>query len=220
MSDPDLTLNLEIISVHVPKTAGITFGNILKQVYGSERIFLDYPWNDPVDPVELQNDFQAIHGHFPVSKYQDLPSHIKRIAWMRNPIDRLISHYFYWKHLPISKQSGNLHRYVIENQVSLLDFAKIPAMINHISQWYINIDLSEFYFVGIHEFFEEDWTQLSCSLGFPNLQVNHQNSNRSAEYRSFKKSMEYRNILLELIDLNSEDMQLYQLALKKRYARI
>lgn len=192
-------------------------GNLLQQVYGSDQIFLDYPWTTPASPIELQNDFKVIHGHFSASKYKDFPSHIKRIAWLRNPIDRLLSHYFYWKQLPVSNQSGDLHRYVIENQLSLLDFAKLPAIRNHVTQWYINIPLSEFYFVGIHEFLAEDWTQLSCLLGFPNLEVARQNSNRSAEYRSFKKSTEYRNTILELMELNSEDIEMYQSILQKRY---
>jgi Sulfotransferase family len=212
-------INLEIISIHVPKTGGTTFGNILQRVYGGNRIFLDYPWQDPVDTVERDHHLKAIHGHFSASKYQNFPAHIKRIVWIRNPIDRLISHYFYWKSLPVSHQAGDLHRYVIENNLGLLDFAKISAIRNHISQWYINIALNEFYFVGIHEFFEDDWNHLSRLLKFESFEVSSQNENKNKNYQLFKKSTEFREIILKLIDLNSEDMHLYQSALKKRYER-
>lgn len=216
----DSALEIEIISIHVPKTAGTTFGNILQQIYGVDRVFLDYPWTLPIEREESQPPFQVIHGHFPASKYQNFPDRVKRIVWMRNPIDRLVSHYFYWKSLPISPQTGELHRYVVENQLGLLDFAKISAMQNHISKWYIDIDLSQFYFVGIHEFFQADWNQLSTILGAFNVKYNLNNSNTNPEYRSFKKSLEYKELIWELIKLNSEDVRIYQMAMQKRYARI
>ncbi|HIK31137.1 MAG TPA: sulfotransferase family 2 domain-containing protein [Oscillatoriales cyanobacterium M59_W2019_021] len=216
----DWVIEVEIISVHVPKTAGTTFGNILQRIYGVEGVFLDYPWSNFITSGEQQQPVKAIHGHFPASKYQDFPDRVKRITWIRNPIDRLVSHYFYWKSLPISPQTGELHRYVVENQLGLIDFAKISALQNHISKWYIDIDLSHFHFVGIHEFFKEDWQALCEILGVNNLEATLQNPNLDPEYRAFKKSPEYRSMLLELIGLNSEDMQLYQSAMQKRYERM
>lgn len=213
------SVNLELISVHVPKTAGTTFGNLLQQSYGKDRVFLDYPWLESVESSELQQKYQAIHGHFAASKYRDLPPNIKRITWIRNPIDRLISHYFYWKTQPISPQAGELHRHVVENQLGLLDFARIPSIENHITQWYIDLDLHSFYFVGIHEFFEEDCRYLMSSLGFSHLNIKPFNPNRNPEYIAFKKSTEYPVMLPELMELNSRDIQIYQWAIQKRYER-
>ena len=37
------SLNIEIISIHVPRTAGTAFKDVIRQVYSSEEIFFDYP---------------------------------------------------------------------------------------------------------------------------------------------------------------------------------
>ncbi|MDE5097126.1 MAG: hypothetical protein O4861_01735, partial [Trichodesmium sp. St16_bin4-tuft] len=37
------SLNVEIISIHVPRTAGTAFKGVIRQVYSSEEIFFDYP---------------------------------------------------------------------------------------------------------------------------------------------------------------------------------
>jgi len=217
MSD-ELRKNLEIISVHVPKTAGTTFGNILQQVYGGEQVFFDYAWNEP--DIKIQPGVKAIHGHFPASKYKDVLDTVKLVAWIRNPVERLISHYFYWQHIPISKRAGSLHRYVIENRLGLIDFAKIPEIRNHISNLYMDIDISNFYFIGIQEYFEEDFNQLSDFLKFPRVPLTKKNANPLGAYQSFKKSPNYQDTMLELASINAQDTELYQAALDKRLERI
>jgi len=208
---------LEIISVHVPKTAGTTFGNLLEQVYTSNQLFWDYPWNSS---DTITSEIKAIHGHFPASKYQDFPTSIKMIAWIRNPVDRLISHYFYWQHIPISERAGALHRYVIENKLGLVDFAKLHQMRNHISDSYIDIKPNQFYFIGIQEFFEADMTELKNLLGFPDIKIPHQNPNPLPAYQAFKQSSEYEIIYKQLAEINKIDMDLYEGVLKKRQERI
>jgi hypothetical protein len=42
MNNLSLDSQIEIISVHVHKTAGGTFGRALKQVYGELQVFSDY----------------------------------------------------------------------------------------------------------------------------------------------------------------------------------
>ena len=71
-----------ILSIHVPKTAGMSFGGILKAEYGN-RLLLDYgDYQNWVEPQrrpailrrvqeearlrrdELLENYQVIHGHF------------------------------------------------------------------------------------------------------------------------------------------------------------
>ncbi|MDE5073298.1 MAG: hypothetical protein O4806_16130, partial [Trichodesmium sp. St5_bin8] len=37
------SLNVEIVSIHIPRTAGTAFKGVIRQVYSSEEIFFDYP---------------------------------------------------------------------------------------------------------------------------------------------------------------------------------
>jgi hypothetical protein len=61
---------LQIISVHIPKTAGTTFGQILAQVYGDAQVLFDNPQIDRIGELSIiEPHIRAIHGHFPVGKY-------------------------------------------------------------------------------------------------------------------------------------------------------
>ncbi len=88
---------VEIISVHVPKTAGTTFKKVLQQIYTDQEIFFDYPHRGPLHNKMLAKDsanVRVIHGHFPANKYELKFPKARKIIWLRNPIIRLISHYF------------------------------------------------------------------------------------------------------------------------------
>jgi hypothetical protein len=45
---------MELISVHVPKTAGTSFWKVLEQIYGKENIYADYS-DKPLDPASPFN---------------------------------------------------------------------------------------------------------------------------------------------------------------------
>lgn len=227
--------NIEIISVHVPKTAGSTFKNILTSIYGEESIYLDYS-DRPGDPQSLfHTDYQAwrknipffikqikreakvIHGHFPAIKYKGYFHKAKRIIWLREPINRLISHFFYWKYGPASENS--LHKLMLDKNMDLVEFARLPTMQNRITNIFMkDMELSDFYFIGIQEFFEEDIRQLGEMMGWKDLKIESVNINQHPEYKNFinnidKKTYEY------LISLNKKDMLLYESALELRNKR-
>ncbi|MGB3513307.1 MAG: sulfotransferase family 2 domain-containing protein, partial [Microcoleaceae cyanobacterium] len=121
-------LGIEIISVHVPKTAGTTFRDVLEQVYGVAGICVDNQLQYPT----IKPQFRVIHGHFPMIKYEGKFPQAKRIIWLRNPVERLISQYFYWKNLPLENNPFNdpHHKLVIEQNLSIVEFAEMPEMRN------------------------------------------------------------------------------------------
>ena len=91
---------IEIISVHIDKTAGMLFCDVLKQVYGLSQVHViwkgqaNYKFEDKLnEPIPPET--RVIHGAFPVSHYEGRFIDAKRIVWVRHPIERLISYYFY-----------------------------------------------------------------------------------------------------------------------------
>ena len=56
---------------------------------------------------KIDDSVKCIHGHFPAKKY--LPFFVTRnirfITWVRDPFDRMLSNYFYWKSLDIESVS-------------------------------------------------------------------------------------------------------------------
>jgi ubiquinone/menaquinone biosynthesis C-methylase UbiE len=216
--------SVEIISVHVPKTAGATFGHmVLPQIYSLEKIFYDYEFL----PVEvLQDKFtsktKVIHGHFPAIKYQKAYPNAKIIVWLRNPINRLISWYYFWLTFPTNEPtSGKFHKYVVNNQIGFEEFIDLQDAQNDISRCYFQgINLENFQFIGIQEFFREDLWELQQLLNWPEVKVTPSNRNTYPDYEDLVKSiLSDRRLIGKIVSLNSADMELYQNALNLRAKR-
>ncbi len=61
---------VELIAVHLPKTAGITFKTILNQLYGTQCIYYDYLESSiprVYELADISSEIRAIHGHFPIN---------------------------------------------------------------------------------------------------------------------------------------------------------
>ncbi len=98
---------LEIMSYHTPKTAGTSFLIALTQVYGRDKIahFVrqSLTLSEGADPQKIK----VIHGHIAAKNYLRY-ANIKEIIWLRDPILRLISLYFYWQTVPRT-EDDSLH---------------------------------------------------------------------------------------------------------------
>lgn len=209
---------LEIMSYHIPKTAGTSFFIALTQVYGREQIagFLQesLALSEGADPQTIK----VIHGHVPARKYLR-HANIKEIIWLRNPILRLISLYFFWKTIPRTKDDS-WHNYLQKNNLDIVEFAKIPQLRNEMSQYVGGRKITDFDFVGIQAFFKDDLTDIAEMLNWPEIQITHENTNKYDGYNSLVKSiLKDTEIVNELRHLNREDLELYQTALDMRAKR-
>ena len=89
--------SVEIISIHLPKTAGTSFLKSLKDNYGP-RLLTTYNLPD-IGIAYSQGSYSKIpfsktvlHGHFPgYTKLKYYYPNAKIITWIRNPIDRVLS---------------------------------------------------------------------------------------------------------------------------------
>ncbi len=225
---------MELISVHVPKTAGVTFRTLLREVYGPSALRLDYDDRalDPLstfqaDPALWQADSagqaaalppetRVIHGHFNGAKYDRAFPDARKIVWLRDPVSRLVSHYHYWRDLPPSPHS--LHRRLLDEHLSLVEFARLEPMRNILANVFLrDCRLEDFAFVGIQEHFATDLPTLGTLLGWAaDLTVGQENRNPRAEYRSAAPSTADH---AEIAALNAADVTLYQQALSMRTAR-
>ena len=225
MSDLLFT-SLELISVHLPKTAGTTFGKvILPKIYPQHSILYDYdflPINTLIQQGKLTTQTRVIHGHFSIEKYRGYFNNAKRVIWLRNPIILLISAYFFWM---VSGRDNIFydenHRYVVENKLEFADFVNQPFTHNILSNYFTkNMKLTDFYFVGIQEFFKNDLNDLKNMLDWPRVKVSVANQNYYNDYQA--KVMDILNnksLVKKIVRIQSLDMELYQEALKLRCQR-
>jgi Sulfotransferase family len=211
----------EIISVHIPKTAGTTFGQILAQVYGDAQVLFDNPQLDRVGELPIiEPHIRAIHGHFPVGKYAGHFPWAKRIVWLRHPIDRLLSHYFFLKSFSMVHNDDPIHHLVLEKQISVVEFAQQVGMFNVLAGFTYGLPLTDFYFVGIQEFLMEDLAELKAMLGWCEFGVAMFNSNPNKEYsQGCTKLLTDRKILIELESILKPEIEIYESALRLREKR-
>ncbi len=107
-------MNTTLLFEHVPKTAGSTFQKILYSHYSPDRIFRIYPGAYEKNAKKYIEEFRNMspeerggfdlilgHGAFPV--YECVVGNCIGITVLRDPIERVISHYYYVRRTPKNK---------------------------------------------------------------------------------------------------------------------
>ena len=129
-----------LVSLHLPKTAGTSFGSALKTRFGNAllRDYADVPINTPpfernkaamqaaLDNAEADwSGIECIHGHFLPVKYLLLAARreLKFVTWLRDPVERVLSHYDFWRRGYDPATAPPLHRKVVEENWPLERFA-------------------------------------------------------------------------------------------------
>ena len=125
---------IELISMHIPKTAGTSFRNILESVYGKSQVVrFDMRdshayMNERRYPGRRLPNKRVLHGHFKLYKLADrfeLPSGVKTITWVRDPVDRVISNYNYLSaQMRSAIKAGSKHNPSSRLLRTLIEFAR------------------------------------------------------------------------------------------------
>jgi hypothetical protein len=135
---------------------------------------------------------------------------------MREPVDRLISHYYYLKRFYNSGNAPNLHRKVVEEDWSLEQFCFSTELRNLYSQFLWGFPLEYFDFIGITEFYDDDLSYFSRHYLNADLEPYKENvgTNESGKYQidtGFRTMIE---------QFHSLDVKLYDDALVMRQKRV
>ena len=219
-----------LISLHLPRTAGTSFRKSLALHFGSRLLmdYRDFPINTPKLKRNISaslkgvsnlfrdyNEIECIYGHFLPIKYFLLgkKTDVKFITWMRDPVERLISHYFYWKRTYDPKRAQALHRRVVEEGWTLESFCLSDEMRNFYSQFLWEFSLSNFHFVGITEHYEDDFQCFSREFLGTSLPMFSENSNPDRESGKYYCDKTLRK---KIEDFHAKDIQLYHRALAMR----
>jgi hypothetical protein len=117
----DLKEHDQVYFLHIPKTAGTTFKTILEGNFAPDRFFPYHLIHELLrfHPDELAR-FQLLAGHFFYSVHLLLPRKPIYLTVLRNPVERVISHYFY------IRRSPEHFRYQKIASQSLLEFVTDP----------------------------------------------------------------------------------------------
>lgn len=219
-----ITNSIELVSLHIPKTAGTSFRNTLKIVYGKNAVVrLDI--NKKVLNInekkytknKIKSKIKVVHGHFSykdIYEKLDIDSSVPIITWLRDPVERVISNYYYL--LKVLKQrlgedvESNIGNRMIK---TLLEFAHQEANKNRMTKFLKEANLKNFLFVGIVEHYQEDLYYLSKLLDWNTCPVLKQNTTQHQNKHS-------ESIKKVISQLNNDDIALYKEALKIRKERM
>lgn len=163
-----------LVSLHMAKTAGTSFKVALREHFG-DALAEEYgvlpmnqkrgwrEWHAVREGLRARSrpspDVRAIHGHFlPVQYAIALRGREVAFAtWLRDPVQRLLSHYHYWKRTAARALPQQPLRYrVVHEDWSLQRFCLGPELRNYYRQHLWAFPRTRFAFIGITERYETD----------------------------------------------------------------
>ncbi len=210
---------IEIISIHIPKTGGTSFYHILKQVYG-KRLSVPFKRSDYQKAVadgntlqsSLPAELEVLHGHFYYCEIKKI--HVehrpKIICWLRDPVERVISNYRFFRE-GLQNPQRNAVQYELNKHrasESLLEYASKEENRNRMTQFLKGIALEELFFVGIMENYANDIQRLAKRLNWPDVAIPHLNNGQLTS----PVIAEAEDVKKQLMEWNKQDMALYQKA--------
>jgi hypothetical protein len=213
--------NIEIVSLHIPKTAGTSFRTILKDKIGDSRVVrLDIHNKNDIRLNEkaftkdkLRNKIKVVHGHFKfadIKELFDLDPSVRYVTWLRDPVDRVLSHYYYLMKMAaikmgeqakdeiLSKVGKSLEEYVVHDQNR-----------NEISHFLEGSSFDDFDFIGIQKDFENELNRFRKVMGWSNIENQRHNVTGSKKPAIDKKTVEL------IKSYNEKDVEIYEEALKR-----
>jgi hypothetical protein len=211
--------NQMLVHLHMPKTGGTTLKKIIYKNYDRNKVF-DVYVDRPKLPATLANltkkQVQCIQGHFPFGVHKHFNKKAAYITMLREPIDRIISEYYFIKNIPWH----NLHSKV--KNMSLVQYQNSLAKSNLQTRYILggpfereltNKDLEKakkilvthFSMVGITELFDESTFLMKETLGWQNISYEKANVTKK---RLSKKQISPK-VIQQIAANNKLDLQLY-----------
>ena len=223
----DMGKGIEIISIHIPKTAGRSFHRILKQVYGEsldksyeKEHFFHGKSDDLILKDELPDGIKGIHGHLTIAQVKHIIEleEPKVITWVRVPVERVISNYYYF--MKRIREGNTTEKQRSKINYKLLKYAAQPKRCNRMTTILDGMDIKDFFFIGIMERFDKDIKTLGKMMGWPdNIEIPHLNDSSSFKMNN-DCATQYKDIdvemRFEIARLNEADMNLFNNILKLR----
>ncbi|MEQ6167982.1 sulfotransferase family 2 domain-containing protein [Ekhidna sp. MALMAid0563] len=192
----------KIISIHIPKTAGTSFRKTLEHVYGRSMLSLYNYGSDQLAPFQekVPDKIKLIHGHINLNQYHALIEKNPEwkdalfITWVRNPVDRFISNYYYMNQLITDQMKLFPRRPGLQKRMlrSLDEVANQENEHDLLSRYISPKFLAEnkYLFIGETEHYSNDLARLATLLNwakYPLYQVNRTANKKDVDERIKRK---------------------------------
>ncbi|HVZ65480.1 MAG TPA: hypothetical protein VG936_12980 [Lacunisphaera sp.] len=197
-----------IISIHVPKTAGTTFRELLAGHFGEDLcLFYAGYKNHRMEPVDdVPAHARCIHGHMHARDFDHRYPGAKRVVWLRHPVERVASEYAHHRRHP--SPDDELSRLAAANE--LVEFARHPSVRSLQTRVLQGLRVKDFAFVGISEAFDDELGRLHAATGIALPRGHRVNTNPARHTPRYPLGPRERRVLA---DLDQDGMELYKEAL-------
>ena len=213
---------IKLVSIHIPKTAGSSFSQILRRAYGKEGLLRAYGMRGTPETIDMslfpdvnKRKIRVVHGHVRYSQVHKITrkNRAKLITWVRDPVKRVISNYYYSMYR-IREGIARPEREAIRDY-SLLEYANMEENKNMMSWFLEGTRPDDFFFIGFTENFEEDVEILGEKLKWPrSLKANPHKKDGSAFIQNNDCKTQFNDISdamrEEIASLNQLDISLYE----------
>lgn len=208
--------------LHMPKCAGTSVLNILENNL-KDNLIKDYDSFFKVpqekrsekikESIKLKISFpeeKIVYGHFFPIKYLANSQNKKiLVTILREPIQRLQSHYKYWN-------SGDFSDHYLWRKMKIQswtfeDFALSSEMQNFYLQYFVDINLSDFNFIGIYENLDfsiakcMEKLNVKCDKKIPHLNITDSSKSIYLNIDIYEKIKKF----------HSKDYEIYEYAVNK-----
>jgi hypothetical protein len=129
-----------VIFDHLPKCGGSTLNKYLEIHYRESRIFR-INGNNPMKSIDdfkalssaKKNKYKLIKGHLANRLFPELDERFIRVTMLREPIERIVSHYYY------AKRNSNhyLNEFILKNDISLKEYVQ-SGKSEELVNWYVS----------------------------------------------------------------------------------
>ena len=218
----------------MPKCGGTSVRLALESLLGAHHLSLDYiglhgatelaryqQLLQYIDNPEPLANNTCVYGHFRAVKYLGSCScstdDILLFTILREPINRLISHYRYL--IALDDSANPMRSALRDHQDDFAWFAMQPRLRNIYARHLYQIPISRVTYFGIYEFLDLSWSQIA-SIIRPGSQVSPlPKLNATSDRLSFHiPRPDISDLLLsELHDIHAEDVALYNYILDSKF---
>ncbi len=208
--------------MHIPKTAGMSLQALVRRRHKKKgSLSLIYTQKAIESGFEDTAELQTLMGHFRYGFHQYSPRPARYFTFLRNPIDQLISHYYY------SLEKPEKFEDLPQGITNVIDFAKCAYGYNLQTRFVSGMDhimgnetealalarknlKDEFELVGITEEFDLSIIMLAHNLNWPLMFYTNENKGKQRQLQEDISEGE-KQLLKEIL---KTDIALYQYGLE------